>query len=86
MTVKPASDEYLAIVTRALAAQTGLRAEDIDPGHGLSTIPGIESVTILRAVAQIEEICSVAIPDDFLFDVATVTDLAKFVADLAGRS
>ncbi len=73
---------YAALVTRALATQTGLRTDEIDPGLPLSAIPGIESVKVLRAVVEIEDTCEIVIPDDFLFETATVADLVAFVITL----
>jgi acyl carrier protein len=74
--------DYEALVTRALATQTGLRTDEIDSGLSLSAIPGIESVKVLRAVAEIETTCGIMIPDDFLFETATVADLVTFVITL----
>jgi acyl carrier protein len=78
--------DHLAVVTRALAEQVGLSPADIAPDDPLAAIPGIESVKVLRAVMLIEEACHVLVPDDFLFEVATVADLAARVADLADRA
>lgn len=72
----------LDIVVRALAAQAGVAASSIDTGKPLSAVPGIESVKALRAITDIEDACDVVIPDDFLFETATVHELAEFVAGL----
>lgn len=78
----------LDIVVHALAAQANVPAATIDAGKPLSAVPGIESVKALRAITDIEDECDVVIPDDFLFETATVRELAEFVASLApeGRS
>jgi acyl carrier protein len=75
-----------ALVTQALAAQTGLQPDDIEPGLALAEIPGIESVKVIRAIVEIEDAYAIVIPDDFLFETATVADLVAFVASLAGTS
>lgn len=74
--------ETLDIVVRSLAAQAGVAAATIDTGKPLSAVPGIESVKALRAITEIEDECDVVIPDDFLFETATVRELAEFVASL----
>jgi acyl carrier protein len=73
----------LDIVVRALATQAGVAESSIDPDKPLSAVPGIESVKALRAITEIEDECDVVIPDDFLFESATVRELAGFVAGLA---
>jgi acyl carrier protein len=75
--------DYLAVVTAALAEQVEVPATEIAPADPLVGIPGIESVKVLRAVMVIEEACQVMVPDDFLFEVATVAELADRVAELA---
>ncbi|MEU3659507.1 acyl carrier protein [Streptomyces sp. NPDC048219] len=72
----------LDIVVRALAAQAGVAESSVDPDKPLSAVPGIESVKALRAITEIEDECDVVIPDDFLFETATVRELADFVARL----
>jgi acyl carrier protein len=78
--------DYTALVIRALATQVELRPEEIDPDAPLGAIPGIESVKVLRAIVEIEDACEIIVPDDFLFEAATVADLAAFVASLAETS
>jgi acyl carrier protein len=73
----------LDIVVRALAGQAGVAEGSIDPDKPISAVPGIESVKALRAITEIEDECDVVIPDDFLFESATVRELADFVAKLA---
>lgn len=86
MTRAPRDTDYLTVVVTALAAEAGVDPSQIDAGQDLATIEGIESVKILRAVVRVEEECRIAIPDDFLFETATVRDLADLVSALAGRS
>ncbi|MEV7414893.1 acyl carrier protein [Streptomyces sp. NPDC089919] len=77
-----AAAQTLDIVVRALAAQAAVPATGIDADKPLSAVPGIESVKALRAITDIEDECGVVIPDDFLFETATVRELAAFVASL----
>ncbi|GAA0368890.1 acyl carrier protein [Streptomyces blastmyceticus] len=74
--------ETLDIVVRALAVEAGVPERSIDTGKPLSAVPGIESVKALRAITSIEDQCAVVIPDDFLFETATVRELAEFVSSL----
>ncbi|MCY0932177.1 acyl carrier protein [Streptomyces sp. H27-H1] len=76
------ADQTLDIVVRALAAQANVPATGIDTDKPLSAVPGIESVKALRAITDIEDECDVVIPDDFLFETATVRELADFVSSL----
>ncbi|MFE4974518.1 acyl carrier protein [Kitasatospora sp. NPDC056651] len=75
----------LGVVRGALATQSGVPVEAIDPAKPLAAVPGIESVKALRAITEIEDECEVVIPDDFLFETATVAELAGFVAELVAR-
>ncbi|MEU6862243.1 phosphopantetheine-binding protein [Streptomyces sp. NPDC046876] len=72
----------LSAVTGALALHTGAEEHQIKTEERLALIPGIESVKLLRAVADIEDGCGVLIPDDFAFETATVQELADCVAHL----
>jgi acyl carrier protein len=86
MTRTPGDTDYLAVVVVALAAEVDLDPSQIDAGQELATIAGIESVKILRAVVRVEDECHIAVPDDFLFETATVRDLADLVSRLAGQA
>ncbi|MFI0939830.1 acyl carrier protein [Streptomyces sp. NPDC021020] len=82
-TVQGATDtRVLDAVVRALAAHSGGDASAIDADKPLSAISGIESVKALRAITDIEDELDVVIPDDFLFETASVRELADFVAGL----
>jgi acyl carrier protein len=85
MTCVPRDTDYLAVVTAALATEVDLDPSQIQASQELAAIEGIESVKILRAVVQIEEEFRIAVPDDFLFETATVGDLADLVTRLAGQ-
>ena len=82
MTQTARTTDCLAVVVRALANQIGIDAGRIDPDRPLSAVPDIESIHVLRAITEVEEACSVMIPDDFLFETATVRELADFIAGL----
>ncbi|MFB7470637.1 acyl carrier protein [Kitasatospora sp. NPDC056184] len=79
------TQRVLDVVRTALATHSGVPVEQIDPAQPLSAVPGIESVKALRAITQIEDECEVVIPDDFLFETATVAELAGFVAQLVAQ-
>jgi acyl carrier protein len=78
--------DYTAMVIQALATQVELSPGEIDPLAALGAIPGIESVKVLRAIVEIEEAYAIVVPDDFLFETASVADLAAFVASLVEES
>lgn len=84
MTFSTHEVDYLAMVAEALAAEAEIEPREIQPETELVAIEGIESVQIVRAVVRIEDACGIAVPDDFLFETATVRDLAVLVAGLAG--
>ena len=74
----------LAVVRAAVGEQAGLAEADIDPDRPVRAY-GLESLHVLRAVAQIEDTLSVAIPDDALFEDLTPRALADVVAALPRR-
>ena len=78
--------DCLDVVVDALADQIGIHRDQIDPDRPLAAIPEVESIHVLRAISSIEQACAVEIPDDFLFETATVRELAEFVAELAGSA
>jgi len=86
MTRVPSGTDYLAVVVAALAAEVDLDPSQIDAGQELATIEGIDSVKILRAVVRVEEECRIAVSDDFLFETATVRDLADLVTHLVEKA
>jgi acyl carrier protein len=75
--------EITMLVIDALAASAGVPADRVDPNGTLGDVPGMESVKALRAVSRIEESLRIVLPDDFLFETATVAELAAFVTGLA---
>jgi acyl carrier protein len=74
--------DCLALIQAVVARNIGTTPEAVAPDLPLSAVPGIESVKALRAITEIEDACHVVIPDDFLFETATVRDLAVFVYQL----
>lgn len=82
MTQPARTSDCLDVVVRSLAGQVGIDPDLIDPDRPLSAVPDIESVHVLRSITQVEEECSVVIPDDFLFETATVRELAEFIVTL----
>jgi acyl carrier protein len=83
MTATPRTADYLAVVISALVAETGVDPGQIDPNQALVSLDGIESMKILRAVVRLEDEYHIVVPDDFLFETATVSDLAELVSRLA---
>jgi acyl carrier protein len=86
MVLNSRDTDHLALVCAALAAEADPDLEKIDPAWELASIPGLESVKALRAVVRIEDAYGIAIPDDFLFETATVQQLADLVTRLVEKS
>ncbi|HEV2635620.1 MAG TPA: phosphopantetheine-binding protein [Actinocrinis sp.] len=86
MDPSPPDVDHLALVCAALAAEADPDLVRIDPAWELSAVPGLESVKALRAVVRIEDACRIEIPDDFLFETATVQQLADLVTLLVEKS
>lgn len=74
--------ECLRMIKDAIGRQTGAGPAGIVDDQPLSAIAGIDSVKALRAITDIEDTCHVVIPDDYMFESATVVGLAGFVAKL----
>jgi len=74
--------DCLDVVVHTLADQIGIDPDRIDPDRPLAAVPDIESIHVLRSISQVEEACSVVIPDDFLFETATVRELVGFIVGL----
>jgi acyl carrier protein len=70
------------IVVVALAAQLDSDRDDIDLDIPMLAIPGMESIMLLRAIAEIEDVSGVLIPDDALVETVTVRDLVTLVTEL----
>jgi acyl carrier protein len=79
---RPADCDVLSIVLGALATHAGIDPQKIDVDTRLSAIPGIESVQALRAITEVEDACGVLVPDDFLFEAATVRQFCDRVLEL----
>jgi len=86
MTIADSGDDPADVVVAALAAAVSLAADQIKTSQRLAQIPGMESVKILRAVVRIEDYYHINVPDDFLFETATVADLIDLVARLVKES
>lgn len=79
------SDELLSTITRVFALQAGVEESVVDPDQPAAALKGLESVKLLRAVAEVEDLVGVAIPDDILLDDLTIREFASAVARLPRR-
>jgi acyl carrier protein len=73
------------IVVVAIAAQLDSDRDDIDLDIPMLALPGMESILLLRAIAEIEDVSGVLIPDDALVETVTVRDLVALVTELQER-
>lgn len=67
-------DQLLNAVRRVLAAYTEIPPDKIKPGVALAEL-GIDSLTAVGVVADLEEALGVSIPNDDALDVKTVGDV-----------
>jgi acyl carrier protein len=67
-------DELLNAVRRILASYTEIPADKIKPAVALSDL-GIDSLTAVGVVADLENALSVTIPNDEALEVRTVGDV-----------
>jgi acyl carrier protein len=70
-------------VVEALAQVLAVDPEHIDPDAPLTSLPGMESVKLLRAVVRVEESCGMAVPDEVLYEAGTARELARNIAKSA---
>ncbi|MEU0247432.1 acyl carrier protein [Streptomyces sp. NPDC006235] len=70
-------------VVEALAQVLAVTPDSIDPDAPLNSLPGMESVKLLRAVVRVEESCGIAVPDEMLFEAGTARELAGNIAKSA---
>jgi acyl carrier protein len=70
-------------VVEALAQVLAVAPDSIDPDAPLNSLPGMESVKLLRAVVRVEESCGIAVPDEMLFEAGTARELAANIAKSA---
>ncbi|WP_371649214.1 MULTISPECIES: acyl carrier protein [unclassified Streptomyces] len=78
--------DSLAVVAAAIAGEVEIATAELDLDCPIRSIPGLESVKLLRAIAEIERVRSVAIPDDFLFEAETARELAGLIEGLPKES
>lgn len=78
--------DILTTVRTVFGRHADLPPGAVDPDLPAIALSGIESVTLLRAVAEIEDLLGVAIPDEVLLERLTIRDLADVVARLPKRT
>jgi len=80
------SDAQVAdVVVNVLARETGVSPGKIDLDRSVASVPGIDSVLLLRAVLGIEETLGISIPDEDLFEAQSVRDLIDIVTRVANE-
>lgn len=80
------AEDVLTLVRKVFGRQVNLPADQVDPDQPAIALDGIESLHLLRAVAEIEDTLGVAIPDEVLLDDLTLRKLAEVVAGLPRRT
>jgi acyl carrier protein len=79
-------DAVEAVVLAAIAKRLADDSPEIALDTPILALEGMESIQVLRAVAEIEDLCGVFIPDDALADAITIRDLATLVTKLHNES
>lgn len=77
--------DVLAVVREVFGRRIGRPAVEVDPDVPAMALEDMESIEVLRAIAQIEDLLGVAIPDELLFDGLTLRALAEVVTGLPRR-
>jgi len=72
-------DVVVKVVRSAFARALEAPEAELDPAGPLADLPGMESVRFLRAVAVLEEQLGVVIPDEALYGIGTLDELADWV-------
>lgn len=67
------------VVRSAFSHALEVPAAQIDVSVHLSELPGMESVRFLRALAVLEEKLEIAIPDDVLYEIDTLSELTEWL-------
>ena len=86
MTEQMSPDAVEAVVLAAIAKRLADDSPEIALDTPILALEGMESIQVLRAVAEIEDLCGVFIPDDALADAITIRDLATLVTKLHNES
>lgn len=78
MPVTPEAVERKAC--EAIAAELCCPLDLVTPDSTLAVLPGLDSVKLLRVITTLEEAFDIVLDDELLYDLVTVSDLAKVVA------
>jgi acyl carrier protein len=78
-------EQLLQVVRQTLAAYTEIPAEKIKPSVGFADL-GIDSLTAVSVVADLEGALGVTIPNDEALDVKTVGDVVERLRNRLGGS
>ena len=85
MTSQIKQETVAATVVAAVAAQLRATPDEVDLDLPMLALHGMESLMLLRAVAEIEDVLSVTIADDALAEVVTTRDLVTYVTRLTSE-
>ena len=80
-----APDDISTRVLTLLQAEAGAD-RTLSPGSVITVDAGLDSVSIMDVVLELEDEFDITIPLDSLADVRTVSDLAEVVARLRGEA
>ena len=66
-------------VVEALCNQLGLDANDIDLSSSLVDDLGMDSISFLETIMELEDVFDIDIPDEIAEDLRTVSDLVSYI-------
>lgn len=76
--------EGVGDVRSVIADVLSISAEDVAAGCDLRTLPGMDSVKILRIITRIEQTHGIELEDDVVFRAVTLDDLEGLVRSRIG--
>lgn len=85
MTSQITQETVASTVVGAVATQLRTTPDQVDLDSPMLALQGMESIMLLRAVAEIEDALDVIIADDALAEVVTTRDLITYVTKI-GRA
>lgn len=85
MTSQITQETVASTVVGAVATQLRTTPDQVDLDSPMLALQGMESIMLLRAVAEIEDALDVIIADDALAEVVTTRDLITYVTKLTNK-
>jgi acyl carrier protein len=75
------NDLILETICAIFGAELGVPAEWVGTAESIREIPGMESLRMLRAVTKVEKHFGIELPDEAVFNIECVDQLARVVSE-----